>query len=119
MTSPTPSEERAKLTLWLRKDAIDEFYLWGDGTEDRAEDAADMLEADDARIAHLAAEITRLRAENARMREALEPFAEEADLWNAFGETVVLVEPFPDLPGSSGLMVHHLRRARAARSPAE
>ena len=55
----TPAELRAKLTLWLRKDAIDEFYLWGDGTEDRAEDAADMLDADAARIAELEAEIAR------------------------------------------------------------
>ena len=57
------------------------------------------------------------QAREARLREALEPFAEEADYWdrNRNGD-----EPWPDeefIDSEHGIVVGNLRAARAALSP--
>jgi hypothetical protein len=89
---------------------------------DRRGEVIERLEADNATQA---AEITRLRAEVALMREALKPFAEEAGNW---ADTVpdahrsLCTEPGSRTahPGSeTAFNVGDLRVARAARGPAE
>lgn len=106
--TPTPSEERDGLT-------VERFDLdWGDDLGGKGKMAPDT-HGDWVTFeswAAVAAEITRLRAEVARKDEALKPFAGLAKNYEGFSGS--------DWVGSRGAVyVSDLRRARAARMPAE
>ena len=60
--------------------------------------------------------IDALEAENARLRGAIQPFADEAEHWESYSADEQLVEGFPTYDGS--ITVGDLRNARAAVTPA-
>jgi len=79
----------------------------------------DDLMAEVTAARETAAELTRLRSENAELVEALEPFANEADTWGRSvpGEAAVIVSgPACDHPVPSLFTVDDLRKARALLS---
>ena len=59
--------------------------------------------------------IRRLTAENNRLRDALKPFADEAEYWETWVADESLVEWFPEYDGNENpITVGDLRNARAA-----
>lgn len=95
MTNPTVAETIAA----LHNDREMYERMNGRGSKTRIVDVA---------LAHL----ERLQAENKRLREALEPFADVADQWpeDESGATEIVDGAYSEPP----LRLHHFRRARAA-----
>lgn len=73
------------------------------------------IEALTARAEAAEAERDALAAENNRLREALKPFADEAEHWESWVANEFLVEWFPEYDGNQNpITVGDLRNARAA-----